>query len=499
MEAADHHGDELEDRAQGVNESDTVSTEHPTMSDALDWNGIFNLNARSLQSLKDYYEDETLEFLNHPHFFGFYDDTFRKDLFIPKNGNPGKFTDHGEYVGTITTARWDKKLFFRTFELDNRRVIIRLEDDEDMDASDRSESYSPSSVTDSDKNHATTTGEMVAPSVNTLPFEEVAAFEAWLDELREEFGRRIPAFAQEKGGWEVDRAIEVIEATISGRFPDPTQISSSKSSIVVRSWSRNHVFLTYDLLDKRRIVAPFPVRHGRTAYRRWRSSEKGFDTTALAFATEETDSKSIFSTDSLLGNRPEPFEKRELRKEKQGNTATHRDKESMNRVANKPLPSKIQKVQKAQKQRHGSIRDRGIIDLISPTASSSRPISEKTVLYRQGPSTKTRPSQKPRKHDSELQTPSKNSTYSQLRFNTADNGQELSQRTQRLPDVSGTHQTDPTISRNANSSTPAVQTQQQQNRLQVIREQRRKIQLQMLEDLKEEETALLQGIRAVVE
>lgn len=316
------------------------------MSDALDWNGIFNLNARSLQSLKDYYEDETLEFLNHPHFFGFYDDTFRKDLFIPKNGNPGKFTDHGEYVGTITTARWDKKLFFRTFELDNRRVIIRyyggcwrvwrginrgfaegktgtllryilhnraskvgatdvqesrLEDDEDMDASDRSESYSPSSVTDSDKNHATTTGEMVAPSVNTLPFEEVAAFEAWLDELREEFGRRIPAFAQEKGGWEVDRAIEVIEATISGRFPDPTQISSSKSSIVVRSWSRNHVFLTYDLLDKRRIVAPFPVRHGRTAYRRWRSSEKGFDTTALAFATEETDSKSIFSTDSLLG------------------------------------------------------------------------------------------------------------------------------------------------------------------------------------------------------
>ncbi|KAL9580574.1 MAG: hypothetical protein Q9212_004416 [Teloschistes hypoglaucus] len=453
MEAADQHGGELEERAQGVSEFVRFSTEDPRASGALDWNGVFNLNTQSLQYLKTYYKDQTPEFLV-TRYSKEWDHTFKKDLFLPKSGIPKSFTDHGDYVGTITTARWDKNSYFRTFEANHHRVIIRtskegvtvvqesrLEDHEDTDASYRSEPSSSSSVT----NRQTPS---VAALVDTIPVEEVATFETWLDELREEFGRRIPAFAQEKGRWEVDRAVEVIEATISGRYPDPTVISVSKSSVVVRPWSRNYVFLTYDLLDKRRIVAPFPDEYGRTAYRRWRSTAKGFDTTALAFSIEEMDSESTStsSTDGLFGNRPEPFKHDKLMKKKHGNTATHGHEDLMNRVANRPQPSKIQKVHKAQKQRHGSMPDRETIDLISPTALSSRPPRERTLF-----------------------------------------------------EVSGTHQTQPTMSRNTNPFNPSLETQQQQDRLQVIREQRRKIQQQMLDDLKEEEMAILRGMRPVVE
>ncbi|KAL9589511.1 MAG: hypothetical protein Q9203_001707 [Teloschistes exilis] len=207
-----------------------------------------------------------------------------------------------------------------------------------------------------DKDHAATTGELVVASVDTIPFEEVATFNAWFDELRKGFGRRTPEFAQEKGRWVVGESVEVIEATIGGR-----------------------------------------------------STEQGSDSNALAFAIDETGSKAKISTDGSLGthencrycwkliktgNRPEPFQKHTLKKRKPGDTAKQSHKDFMNRVANKPQPSNIQKVQNAQKQRRCSMRDRQIIDLTSSTASPSPPLREETDRYQRNPYTKIGAEQK---------------------------------------------------------------------------------------------------------
>ncbi|KAL8779329.1 MAG: hypothetical protein Q9194_001505 [Teloschistes cf. exilis] len=294
MDAADERRGELDDRAQEINESIAVSNENPPTSDALEWNGVFDLNPRSLQYLKDHYKDNPPEFLSVPtpgyglHGIRRAQHNPMESIGVKKRQNP-------------TQRIWD--------------------------------------LNGEDNDHAATTGELVVASVDTIPFEEVATFNAWFDELRKGFGRRTPEFAQEKGHWVVGESVEVIEATIGG------------------------------------------------------STEQGFDSNALAFAIDETGSKAKISTDGSLGthencrycwkliktgNRPEPFQKHTLKKRKPGDTAKQSHKDFMNRVANKPQPSNIQKVQNAQKQRRCSMRDRQIIDLTSSTASPSPPLREET-------------------------------------------------------------------------------------------------------------------------
>ncbi|KAL9589510.1 MAG: hypothetical protein Q9203_001706 [Teloschistes exilis] len=96
MDAADERRGELDDRAQEINESIAVSNENPPTSDALEWNGVFDLNPRSLQYLKDHYKDNPPEFLSVPTPGYGYDRNFGKKLFLPKNhknGIPVGFTE----------------------------------------------------------------------------------------------------------------------------------------------------------------------------------------------------------------------------------------------------------------------------------------------------------------------------------------------------------------------------------------------------------------------
>ncbi|KAL8662958.1 MAG: hypothetical protein Q9202_004281 [Teloschistes flavicans] len=505
MDSIEEAGGEYDEGAREIVELSTPKIQDPAIQDPLDYDGVFDLNQQSLQYLRDHYGNRTT-----PDFITFSRVEYQKRLFVAKDGPKTGFLDQGEYVGTITTKRWNRKHRFRTFFLNDRQLIVKymgtwcvwlgvsqgfanrtlrdyilhnrvssiapadvressVEGYEahggimsDVHATDRAEPSPMSSIAtqtpflgvsllsnttnyniariisddwhyygdtrppfvqdregmpvhklkarifdqlgdeyddefelrsqvwnskasywtvcvqehkyiikvvpmdrghpnllklwlghkqdfllnpigyltspnvlsstgiqsipktrhdpmkvigpikrqyhtqqiqyvDTEVDDDAAEGELTATPIDTIPFHEISRFHAWLDELKEKFGRQIPPFVQEKGSLAVDQAVEVVEATFSGRYPDPARTSVSKCSVMVRSWNRNYVYFTYDLLAKRRIVVPFMVGSGCTAYHRWRSTEEGFDSVPLAFDIDEEDSATAAASDGSLG------------------------------------------------------------------------------------------------------------------------------------------------------------------------------------------------------
>ncbi|KAL8870405.1 MAG: hypothetical protein Q9174_003544 [Haloplaca sp. 1 TL-2023] len=106
-------------------------------------------------------------------------------------------------------------------------------------------------------------------------------FDDWVARLRSHYTVFTPPFVLSRGDYHDGDMMIIVKATAGGEYPR-VHSNTPQYEAKVSLWSSNLIFWTVAANARRYIIRP-EQKEGRTSYRRWRGTRRGFDGPVFAF------------------------------------------------------------------------------------------------------------------------------------------------------------------------------------------------------------------------